>query len=170
DGEAKYNSLMKDVNVFSNLLKIFGLVNVDLIDEFYERVRLYADNSRNQHFWLQFAIAKLSIKDYETADKFIETTYSLAQGRNYNHDWVNCQYARLLIETSSMLSDRAERVKRLTDAHALIIGQNNRHYPFRVALKYFEFLESVERDIDLETKKTVASLLREFDSKYFETK
>ena len=170
NGEPKYNSLMKDINVFSNLLKIFGLKNVDLIDEFYERVRLYSDNSKNQHFWLQFAIAKLSIKDYSTAEKFIETTYSLAQGKNYNHDWVNCQYARLLIETSSTLSDNKERVERLKQAHALIIGQNNRHYPFRVANKYFDFLDEAERDIDLEAKRVIAVLLREFDAKYIITK
>ncbi|HHQ6603428.1 TPA: SIR2 family protein [Serratia fonticola] len=169
-GEAKYISLMKDVNVFSNLLKIFGLKNVGLIDEFYERVRLYSDNSRNQHFWLQFAIAKISIKDYPTAEKFIETTYSLAQGKNYNHDWVNCQYARLLIETASTLIDNKERVDRLKQAHALIIGQNNRHYPFRVANKYFDFLDEVERDIDLDAKRTIAGLLREFDAKYIMTK
>lgn len=169
-GEPKYNSLMKDVNVFSNLLKIFGLKNVEIIDEFYERVRLYSDNSKNQHFWLQFAIAKLSIKDYATAGKFIETTYSLAQGKNYNHDWVNCQYARLLIETSSLLSDNKEKVERLKQAHALIIGQNNRHYPFRVANKYFDFLDEAERDIDLETKREIAVLLREFDAKYLVTK
>lgn len=170
DGEPKYNSLMKDVNVFSNLLKIFGLKNVEVIDEFYERVRLYSDNSKNQHFWLQFAIAKLSIKDYTTAEKFIETTYSLAQGKNYNHDWVNCQYARLLIETSSTLSDNKEKVNRLKQAHALIIGQNNRHYPFRVANKYFDFLDEAERDIDLDTKRDIAVLLREFDAKYIVTK
>lgn len=169
-GEPKYNSMMKDVNVFSNLLKIFGLKNVELIDEFYERVRLYSDNSKNQHFWLQFAIAKLSIKDYPTAEKFIETTYSLAQGKNYNHDWVNCQYARLLIETSSNLIDNKERVERLKKAHALIIGQNNRHYPFRVANKYFDFLDEVERDVDLDVKRTIATLLREFDAKFIETK
>lgn len=170
DGETKYNSLMKDVNVFSNLLKIFGLRNVELIDEFYERVRLYSDNSKNQHFWLQFAIAKLSVKDYETAEKFIETTYSLAQGKNYNHDWVNCQYSRLLIETSSALNDNKERLDRLRKAHSLIIGQNNRHYPFRVANKYFDFLDDVEKEIDLETKQAIAVLLREFDAKYLVTK
>lgn len=170
DYDTKYNSFMKDINVFSNLLKIFGVENVGLIDEFYERVRLYSDNSKNQHFWLQFAIAKLSIKDYVTADNFIKTTYSLAQGRNYNHDWVNCQYARLLIETSGDLTDKQERIQRLKSAHALIIGQENRHYPFRVACKYFDFLDENEKDIDLDTKKTLAGFLREFDAKYHKTK
>ncbi|WP_413478741.1 SIR2 family protein [Serratia proteamaculans] len=170
NGEAKYNVFMKDVNVFSNLLKIFGLKNVVFIDEFYERVRLYSDNSKNQHFWLQFAIAKLSIKDYPTAERFIQTTYSLAQGKSYNHDWVNCQYARLLIETASTLTSKEDRIDRIKQAHALIIGQNNRQYPFRVANKYFDFLEEVERDIDLDTKKVIAGLLREFDAKYIKTK
>ncbi|MCS6066843.1 hypothetical protein LNO81_02280 [Klebsiella variicola subsp. variicola] len=104
------------------------------------------------------------------ADNFIKTTYSLAQGRNYNHDWVNCQYARLLIETSGDLTDKQERIQRLKSAHALIIGQENRHYPFRVACKYFDFLDENEKDIDLDTKKTLAGFLREFDAKYHKTK
>ncbi|MBS4699087.1 SIR2 family protein [Aeromonas media] len=167
--ENKYKLFMRDINIFSNLLKIFGENNKGLINEFYERIRLLSDNSKNQHFWLQFAIAKLSVNDYPTADKFIETTYSLAKGRNYNHDWVNCQYSRLLIETASFLTDNKEKIEQLKKAHDLIINQENRHYPYRVACQYFTFLQDNERTLDASVKKAVATFLLDFDRKYTKT-
>lgn len=168
-GEQKYEYLMKDINIFSNLLKIFGHDNCGLINEFYDRVRLYSDNSKNHHFWLQFAIAKLSIKEYDEAQRYIDTTISLAKNKNYNYDWVNCQYARLVIETAELLEDKNERIIRLRHAHSLIINQENRHYPFRVACGYIYFIQNNQRSIDIETKKEIAKLLREFDAKYYKT-
>lgn len=139
------------------------------INDFYDRVRLYSDNSRNHHFWLQFAIAKLSIKEYDDAKTYIETTISLAKNRRYNFDWVNCQYARLVIETANLVDNTKEIIERLRFASNLIINQNNRHYPFRVACSFVYYARDNQATIDLETKKVIAEILRLFDAKYFKT-
>ena len=167
--ERKYHDLMKDINIFSNQLKLFGEKNCFTINNFYDRVRLYSDNSRNHHFWLQFAIAKLSIKEYDDAKTYIETTISLAKDRRYNFDWVNCQYARLVIETAHLVDNTKEIIERLKFASSLIINQNNRHYPFRVACSFVYYARDNQATIDLETKKAIAEILRQFDAKYFKT-
>ncbi|KMV94425.1 hypothetical protein HMPREF9693_04456 [Klebsiella oxytoca 10-5249] len=167
--ERKYYDLMKDINVFSNQLKLFGEGNCATINDFYDRVRLYSDNSRNHHFWLQFAIAKLSIKEHADAKTYIETTISLARDRRYNFDWVNCQYARLVIETAHLVDSTEEIIERLRFAASLIINQNNRHYPFRVACSFVYYERENQSTIDLETKKAIAEILRQFDAKYFKT-
>ncbi|TZG23774.1 hypothetical protein FYF90_12810 [Enterobacter sp. RVSM5a] len=167
--ERKYYDLMKDINVFSNQLKLFGEGNCATINDFYDRVRLYSDNSRNHHFWLQFAIAKLSIKEHADAKTYIETTISLARDRRYNFDWVNCQYARLVIETAHLVDSTEEIIERLRFAASLIINQNNRHYPFRVACSFVYYERENQATIDLETKKAIAEILRQFDAKYFKT-
>jgi len=168
-GERKYYDLMKDINVFSNQLKLFGESNCNIINDFYDRVRLYSDNSRNHHFWLQFAIAKLSIKEYGDAKTYIETTISLAKERRYNFDWVNCQYARLIIETAHLAGSAKEVIERLKFAASLIVNQNNRHYPFRVACSFVDFAMENQATIDFETKSVIAEILRQFDAKYFKT-
>lgn len=164
--ELKYDGLLKDLNVYSNLFKIFGMSNVDLIDSFYDAVKVYNGNKSHPHFWLQWAITKLSLKKYDQAESFFKTAYSLAGVKNkYNHDWVNCQYARLLIETAPSLIQGKKMIERIERAHSLIIGQTNRHYPFRVAIQYFSFFEEVQSTLNDDEKSRLKLMATEFYEK-----
>ncbi|MEL5639856.1 SIR2 family protein [Serratia ureilytica] len=165
--EPKFKFLAKDLNVYSNLLKIFGSKNSDIIEDFYDRVKNYLDNTTNQHFWLQYAIAKITSSKHDVAERFIETAYSLAKRhRGYNYDWINCQFSRLLIESAPMQPTPTAMIGQLKHAHSLIIDQNNRHYPFRVATKYCDFLQDHGNRLGADHKEEVVTLIREFYEKY----
>ncbi|PWC19676.1 SIR2 family protein [Brenneria corticis] len=165
--EPKFKFLAKDLNIYSNLLKIFGSKNSVIIEDFYDRVKNYLDNTTNQHFWLQYAIAKITSSEHSTAERFIETAYSLAKRhKGYNYDWINCQYARLLIESAWLQKTPTDMVNQLKYAHSLIIEQDNRHYPFRIATKYCDFLREHSSRLSPAHKQEVISLVREFYNKY----
>lgn len=168
--DQRYRDIARDLNVFSILSKIFGLDKIDKILDFYDEIKGYFDNESNHHFWLQYAIARLSNKEYDVADRLMITAYSISdRHKKYNRDWINSQYSRLLVETAPLRQNPSDMIWQIKKAHSLIIGQDNHHYPFRVATCYFEFVDKNKHILGQEHIKSVLEMVIEFNKKYPET-
>jgi SIR2-like domain len=118
---------------------------------FYEAVRQYGVGGRNPQFWLQYAIARMSFRDYEAAGTYFDTAFALASGfRDYDDYMISTHYARYLLESrtnSNKFQDASENFFKL---HELIMKQTGKttagHYPYRIASGYLAYLEAKGED------------------------
>ena len=112
---------------------------------FYESIRELGNTRRNPHFWLQYAIACVTLGDLDRSGKYFETAYSLARARNWDTTQIDNHYARYLLETAIANDDPAPAMRGFRAARDLLtkqIKQQQRlHYPYRIARLYGPFTE-----------------------------
>jgi tetratricopeptide (TPR) repeat protein len=113
---------------------------------FYEAVRQTGFESDNPQFWLQYAIARMSFEDYEKAEGYFDTAYSLANKREwYDTYQIDNHYARFLLESRTRSELWGDYFIVLCDAHKLVTKQMqdkvHGFYPFRVATRYLDLVE-----------------------------
>ena len=130
--------------------------------EYYETVRSRGIGTRNPQFWLQYAIARMSFKDYQNAGVYFETAFSLSERMsNYDDYQIRNHYARYLLESSIEKAVNVDPVEVFRQAHDILVdqieGKSEGHYPYRVAQKYLDFIEAKEDAFDNEA-------IAEFDS------
>lgn len=103
-------------------------------------------------FWLQYAIASLvdaeKTEEFERAEKYFKTAYSLAEGRDFWDSFqIDNYYARFLLTRAVSLGDASTCMAAFRDARKLIHNQIERerlHYGYRVAALYADFYEKFE--------------------------
>ena len=123
--------------------------------EYYETVRSRGIGRNNPQFWLQYAIARMSFKDYQNAGVYFETAFSLSDRMlNYDDYQIKNHYARYLLESSVENAIEMDPVDVFSQAHEILVGQiegrSEGHYPYRVAQKYLDFIEAKEEGFDSE--------------------
>ena len=123
--------------------------------EYYETVRSRGVGRSNPQFWLQYAIARMSFKDYENAGAYFQTAFSLSDRMsNYDDYQIKNHYARFLLESSIENANATDPVEVFREAHEIIVGQiegrSQGHYPYRVAQNYLDFIEAKEEAFDQE--------------------
>lgn len=123
--------------------------------EFYETVRSRGIGTRNPQFWLQYAIARMSFKDYRNAGVYFDTAFSLSERMtNYDDYQIKNHYARYLLESSIEKAINLDPVEVFSRAHEILVdqieGKSEGHYPYRVAQKYLDFIEAKEEAFDSE--------------------
>ena len=114
------------------------------IFRFYETVRSLDFCKNNIHFWLQYAIARLSDYDYEIAEAYFDKCYELAKTiKNYDTYKVDNHYCRFILENEIENGNISTCMTAFDYAHSILIntrkGDEKKHYPFRVAGLYDRF-------------------------------
>lgn len=98
----------------------------------------------NADYWLHYAMARLSYGDFDVAARFFTAAKKLAEGNFKKTVDVNNHFARLLLDSRIKTDDYDDYFKAFEMAHGILISQmnreNNRHYPYRQAKKYVEFI------------------------------
>ena len=140
-----YWKLMRDLMRFGQLQFILPKKKRrPSIIRYYESIKNLRSCKNNQFFWFQYAIACMVIEEYEMADRFFSTSYSLA-GKLDNFDTyqIDNQYARFLLETA-IKEEGIDYMKNFKKARNLLnkqIQRENRFYPYRIAILYYDFYE-----------------------------
>ena len=124
---------------------------------FFEAIRHLSYCYRNPLYWLQYAIARLSERDYPMADKYFETAYSYARGMdNFDTFQIDNHFARHIIENEIYNGSNDTCMSQFLKAHRIVVNpiDNNkyRHYPFRVASHYFAFYEKYYLNLEEQDK------------------
>lgn len=132
--------------IFSNTGKREKLVS------YYEELRLRGLGINNPQFWLQYAIARMSFKDYVVAQDMFDTSYAKAnQMSDYDTYQIDNHYARFLFESAIHSRNLEIAYAKLTEAHGILIAQmrskKEGHYPYRVASNYLDFVEAYADDM-----------------------
>ena len=142
--------VIKSIVSFSRLQSIFNLNEnhkfKPIILNFFEEIKntYYAQN--NPFFWLQYAIARLSTRDYDISQKYFETAYGLAKKKeDFDTFQIDNHYARQILENEVYNGDETTCMEQFLKAHDMIMqnssSNKNKHYPFRVASNYGKFYD-----------------------------
>mgnify|MGYP006302386575 CR=1 FL=1 len=123
----------------------------ELIVGYYQALKDLSFCQKNALFWLHYAMARLSYGEFKEASLYFEQARALAKGNSKETLDVNNHFARLLLDSRTNSSDYEDYFEAFDLAHRILIDQmnrnTNRHFPFRQARKYVEFIAFRKKDL-----------------------
>ncbi len=140
------------------------------IFRFYETIKDLNFCQTNIHFWLQYAIARLSDYDYEVAGAFFEKCYEIAKTiRGYDTYKIDNHYCRFILENEVENGNISTCMDAFEYAHSVLIitrrGEEKKHYPFRVAGQYERFYKKFYKSLEPHHKKKFLDACEEMHKK-----
>ncbi|MCC8171417.1 MAG: SIR2 family protein [Parabacteroides sp.] len=143
-------TIIKSIASFSRLQIVFNLNEnpafKPVILSFFEEIKTTYYAKKNPHFWLQYAIARLSSRDYPIAKQYFDTAYGYAKSASdFDTYQIDNHYARYLIENEIINGAPDTCMEVFIQVHTILSNKSdansNRHYPIRVAINYGRFYE-----------------------------
>lgn len=105
--------------------------------KFYEAIQTLHFVSKNPHYWLQYAIARLSFDDdLDEIGIYFASAYAHAKRTNFDTYKIDNHYARFLLRKAEHAPDIQVAFSHFEEARVIIEGQmakEKSHYAFRVA-------------------------------------
>jgi len=141
---------------------------------FYERLSALPYCQAQPHFWLQYGIAKTSNSDFQTARKYFETAYSLANTiGGYDTYQIDNHHAHMLLREALASHTIEQPMKLFREIHSKLVkrkkGDEQRHYIYRVAQDYPKFWNRIHNSLSPEDKvefKLACKEIIDFGKKY----
>jgi hypothetical protein len=116
----------------------------EIIIGYFQSIKDLPFCERNALFWLHYAMARLSFGDFPNATIYFEQAKKLAQGNVGETRDVNNHFARLLLDSRIKGDEYDDYFGAFEKAHSILVEQmnrnSNRHYPYRQAKKYVEYI------------------------------
>ncbi len=142
----RYRDIFKSLTRFSSVQSLFPEKRGKrkAILHYYESIKNYDNCHSNPLFWLQYAIASLVQNEIFQSKKYFETSYSLARKRGWDTFQIDNHYARFLMVEATQVLDYPEIMNSFREARNIInrqIQDDRRHYPYRVATNYQNFID-----------------------------
>lgn len=150
------NNLKFTLIYFSNFQLLVGKITEARIIRYYEEIKDLKYCKENPFFWIQYANAQLSLKNFETAELCLKNAYSYRKN-DFSPHYDTC-YARYLLEFQLFNPVEEKAYEIFKKAHELLLNTKNQkdkwHFPFKQTLlykKYYEefypkFLDEEKRD------------------------
>ncbi len=119
---------------------------IQYFEELKNKINYHIDNPQ---YWLQYAMAHISIKEYDKASRYLENAYEKARNRDrYNEKKIDNQKARLNLKIASEGSTSiAEAIVLFKEADTLLAKQENSTYKFNVVSDYKDFFDARKNDL-----------------------
>jgi hypothetical protein len=160
-GNPRHFEILKSLMRFHNLQDLFPEQDRRrAFIRYYESIKDLSHTRTNPLFWLQYAIACTVLEDFERAETYFATAYSLAEARdNFDAYQIDNHYGRFLLMRAIRGKDGGKYMKSFRDARKLIFEQiqtERRHYPFRVATLIGEFYDTFVSVMSANDKQEVA--------------
>ncbi|KII73949.1 hypothetical protein RF11_03252 [Thelohanellus kitauei] len=136
--------------IFKSLLR-FHVVerilpqNQSALDRYYEQLKFRCTWLMDSpHYWVQYAMCRLSFSDYSRAQNYLTNAYQKAETKNgtYHTDNIDTQQARLYLNQCLDHSNSSESFKFFDKAHALLEKLPNEGRKFRQVLLYKKVFDS----------------------------
>ena len=130
--------------VFKSLLR-FHVVerilpqNQSILDRYYEQLKFRCSwLMESPHYWVQYAMCRLSFSDYGRAQNYLTNAYQKAESKNvaYHTDDIDTQQARLYLNQCIDISNASEAYKFFEKAHKLLESLPIEGRKFRQVLLY----------------------------------
>ena len=142
-----YEYFMRSVMSFSALQKLIpknGLRPATI--KFYEAIQTTTFVRKNPHYWLQYAIARLSFEDeLNEIAPYFESAYVHAKNSNYDTYQIDNHYARFLLAKSIREENVDSAFSIYLEAKRILLNQTlheKKHYPYRVAKGVQDFWQT----------------------------
>lgn len=151
---------MKSLLLFSSIQRALNKEDAAYMHNilrYYESIKGLDFCARNPHFWLQYAIVRLSEKNYLLAGKYFETAYSLADSRDLDTYQIDNHYTRYILENEIENGEKDTCMEAFSKAHMMLMDPSRtndvKHYPYRVAQKYYPFYQRFYAELSPQDKK-----------------
>lgn len=168
---SEYSGWMTDIFIevmqFSNVQAMFAEKGrLQLVREYYEYAKTLGKTQKNPHFWLQYAVACLTLRDYPSSKQYFDTAYALARSRpGYDPSYIDNHYARFLLRTTIDKGIHETAMTYFNDAATILLRQvhrhENRHYPYRVATLIEEFFNKFAPAFSVDERRRIVAVGRE---------
>lgn len=163
--------------IFKSLLR-FNMVerilpqNQSTLDRYYEQLKFRCTWLMDSpHYWVQYAMCRLSFSDYNRAQNYLTNAYQKAETKNgtYHTDNIDTQQARLYLNQCLEHKDGSESYKLFYKAHTLLEKLPNEGRKFRQVLLYkkvFDYKYQIfSRKNKVEFEQSCKKLLEQTKSK-----
>jgi hypothetical protein len=116
----------------------------DSLIKFYENLKVeIVWLKRDPHFWLQYAMARMTFDQLQTAQEYLNQAYSIAAKKNnFDTSYLDAQQARLYLRNSLDSTVENEIFDYFLKAHRLLSGLTHDSYKFRQVVAYRSFFDS----------------------------
>lgn len=132
----KYSTIER---LLPNQSKLGGLATY--YDNLKKRINWLA---QDPHFWLQYAMCQMSIKEYDKAQKYLDVAYEYAEKKEgyHVHDF-NTQQARLFLLIGMKNKNSNIAYEYFEKSHSLLLSVPNDIHRYRQVFLYKEFFDNV---------------------------
>lgn len=145
----KVRRILRNMMMFTNIQQALNKEDANYkynILRYYENIKSLPSCDTNPHFWLQYAIVKLSEHDYKQAQIYFNVAYSFAKKiDNFDTYQIDNHYARFILENEIKLGTKETCMEAFLHAHSILMDPKHkievRYYPYRVAQNYYPFYE-----------------------------
>ena len=106
------------------------------LQNLYEEMKTVPSIRDNALFWLQYAMARLSLGDLDLARRYFEQSYAIAKKSNFDPYQIDNHYCRLLLSEAENATDSDEAFQKVDETLRTLKRQvlrESRHYPYRSA-------------------------------------
>lgn len=142
--DSDQDKLFKSVLRFSFVERLLSDANKKAnLKSYYEGLKISVSWLKDDpHFWLQYAMANITFKEYPNAQRYLKQSYSIAANRydsRYDTSNIDTQQARLLILIAMEEVEKNKIYDGFYRAHLLLDKLDNDIYKFRQVAKYRDF-------------------------------
>lgn len=171
-GSVKYKNAMINLVSCSYISYVFGYqMDSGKLIEYYEKAKELEFCKKNLFFWEQYAIVCVNINQFDRAERYFKTAYSLAKqkGRTFSAYQIDNHFARYLLENQLYYRKSEGSLDVFREAHRLLnknseverTKKNSRYYKFRVARVYKDYYDVFASKYNEEDKKVFIERCRE---------
>lgn len=136
------SDVQRRIMTFGTLTSVLPVENrKHLYHQFYDKLKRQVPRiERNPHYWLQYAMAVMSLNNLGDAKRLLENAYAKA-GRiaGYDTTYIDNQYARLYLLMAIEEEDQDVGYKHFEKAHRMLMAEEDDVYKFRPSELYFQF-------------------------------
>lgn len=151
-GSDKYKNAMINLVSCSYISYVFGYqMDSERLIEYYENAKELKFCKKNLFFWEQYAIVCVNIDQFDRAERYFKTAYSLARqkGRTFSTYQIDNHFARYLLQNQLYYRKSEGSLEVFIEAHRLLnknseierAKKNSRYYKYRVASAYKDYYE-----------------------------
>jgi len=136
--DSYYGNLAKELMRFATLERILpDKGKRAALQNLYEELKNIPTIQKNPQFWLQYAMARLSLGELDVARRYFKQSYSFAEKiTGYDTFQIDNHYCTLLFREAENKTDSDDAFRAVDEALTTLKKQvlrENRHYPYRSA-------------------------------------
>ena len=152
----EYKEIFRSALKFSSIERLLPDKDKILnIEKYYEQLKKkVAWLVHDPHFWVQYAMAKIAVPDFEKAQQLLDNAYgkAKAKGDGYNTSNIDTQQARLYFLKAMKVDSTMSSFQLFHKAHELLRKTPNDIYKFRQLHLYNDYFR-LKYDLLDETSK-----------------
>ena len=122
---------------FANLERVLPTHGKGIaLQNLYEELKAVPTIRSDPLFWLQYAMARLSLGELDLARRYFEQSYSIAKPINFDTYQIDNHYCRLLLREAEETTDSDDAFQKVDSTIETLkrqVQRENRHYPYRSA-------------------------------------